>query len=158
MSEENTPAPSEERAFSIQKIYVKDVSFETPNSPQVFTQAWEPKVEFNLSSQAQQIQESVYEVSITITLTVKIEQKTAYLTEITQCGIFTATGFPAEEMGHLLGSYCPNLLFPYAREAVSDLVSKGGFPPMLLAPVNFDALYSQHLQQMQNGAEAVTSH
>ncbi|GAB6048045.1 protein-export chaperone SecB [Methyloparacoccus murrellii] len=158
MAEENTSNQAE-RQFSIQKIYVKDISFETPNSPQVFTQTWEPQVEFNLASSAQQIQDGVYEVGLTITLTVKLEQKTAYLVEITQAGIFNASGFQNEEMGHLLGSYCPNLLFPYAREVVSDLVAKGGFPPMLLAPVNFDALYAQHLQQMQQGGgQSVTSH
>lgn len=158
MAEENTSNQAE-RQFSIQKIYVKDISFETPNSPQVFTQTWEPQVEFNLASSAQQIQDGVYEVGLTITLTVKLGQKTAYLVEITQAGIFNASGFQNEEMGHLLGSYCPNLLFPYAREVVSDLVAKGGFPPMLLAPVNFDALYAQHLQQMQQGGgQSVTSH
>lgn len=158
MAEENTSNQAE-RQFSIQKIYVKDISFETPNSPQVFTQTWEPQVEFNLASSAQQVQDGVYEVGLTITLTVKLEQKTAYLVEITQAGIFNASGFQNEEMGHLLGSYCPNLLFPYAREVVSDLVAKGGFPPMLLAPVNFDALYAQHLQQMQQGGgQSVTSH
>lgn len=158
MAEENTSNQAE-RQFSIQKIYVKDISFETPNSPQVFTQTWEPQVEFNLASSAQQIQDGVYEVGLTITLTVKLEQKTAYLVEITQAGIFNASGFQNEEMGHLLGSYCPNLLFPYAREVVSDLVAKGGFPPMLLAPVNFDALYAQHLQQMQQGGgQSLTSH
>jgi preprotein translocase subunit SecB len=157
MSEEQNA--STERLFNIQKIYIKDVSFETPNSPEIFTLAWgEPKVEFNLSSSAQQIQEGVFEVSLTVTVTVKIEQKTAYLVEITQAGIFSASGFQNEEIGHLLGSYCPNLLFPYAREAVSDLVGKGGFPPMLLAPVNFDALYAQHIQQMQQKPESVTSH
>ena len=156
MAEENTPQI--ERQFSIQKIYVKDVSFETPKSPQIFTQGWEPKVDFNLSSSAQQLQDEVFEVSLTVTVTVKVEDKTAYLVEITQSGIFSASGFPNEEMGHLLGSYCPNLLFPYAREAVSDLVGKGGFPPMLLAPVNFDALYAQHMQQLQQNAGSNTSH
>ena len=156
MAEEN--ATQAERQFNIQKIFVKDVSFETPNSPDIFTLTWEPEVEFNLSSSAVQIQDNVYEVSLTVTLTVKITQKTAYLVEITQSGIFSAMGFATEEMGHLLGSYCPNLLFPYAREAVSDLVSKGGFPPMLLAPVNFDGLYAQHLQQMQQNPESATSH
>lgn len=156
MAEDTTQQP--ERQFSIQKIYVKDVSFETPNSPGIFTQQWDPKVEFNLSSSGQQVQEGVYEVSLTVTVTVKIEDKTAYLVEINQAGIFTATGFQNEEISHLLGSYCPNLLFPYAREAVSDLVGKGGFPPMLLAPVNFDALYAQHLQQMQQSPESATSH
>lgn len=156
MAEENTNPT--ERLFNIQKIYVKDVSFETPNSPEIFTQQWDPKVEFNLSSNAQQVQDGVFEVNLTLTLTVKIEQKTAYLVEINQAGIFSASGFANEEMGHLLGSYCPNMLFPYAREAISDLVIKGGFPPMLLAPVNFDALYAQHVQQMQQPPPSASSH
>ncbi len=136
-----------ERQLALQKIYVKDLSFETPNSPQVFTLKWEPNVEFNLATNAQQLQDALYEVSITVTVTVKLEEKTAYLIEVCQAGVFALTGFTTQELGPLLGSYCPNLLFPFAREAVSDLVVKGGFPPMLLAPVNFDALYAQHMQQ-----------
>ncbi len=149
-----------ERQLALQKIYVKDLSFETPNSPQVFTQKWEPKVEFNLASNAQQLQESLYEVSITVTVTVKLEDKTAYLIEVCQAGIFALMGFTSQELGPLIGSYCPNILFPFAREVVSDLVVKGGFPPMLLAPVNFDALYAQHVQaQAEQAAESpVRSH
>jgi preprotein translocase subunit SecB len=93
------------------------------------------------------LQDTLYEVSITVTVTVKLEDKTAYLIEVCQAGVFALIGFSAQELGPLLGSYCPNVLFPFAREAVSDLVIKGGFPPMLLAPVNFDALYAQHMQQ-----------
>lgn len=153
---EDTQQP--ERQFSIQKLYVKDVSFETPNSPDIFRYKWEPKVEFNLSSSAQQLQDGLFEVSLTVTLTAKLDEKTAYLVEVCQAGIFSLLGFGEGEMGPLLGSYCPNVLFPYAREAVSDLVNKGGFPPMLLAPVNFDALYMQHVQQMQEQAQQSTSH
>jgi preprotein translocase subunit SecB len=155
MAEESNQA---ERQFALQKIYIKDVSFETPHSPEVFTLQWEPKMEFNLASNAQQLQEGLFEVSLTVTLTAKINDKTAYLVEVCQAGIFSAAGFSDQEFGHLLGSYCPNVLFPFAREAVSDLVIKGGFPPMLLAPVNFDALYMQHLQQTQQQAASATSH
>jgi len=153
MAEETTQP---ERQFVLQKIYVKDVSFETPNSPEVFTLKWEPKVEFNLSSNAQKLQENLYEVSLTATVTVKLGEKTAYLVEVCQAGIFAMAGFDDQELGPLIGSYCPNVLFPYAREAVSDLVTKGGFPPMLLAPINFDALYMQQMQQQQGAAP--TSH
>lgn len=153
MAEETQQA---ERQFVLQKLYIKDVSFETPHSPQVFTLTWEPQVEFNLATNAQQLQEGLFEIGLTVTLTTKIEDKTAYLIEICQAGVFSLVGFSEQELGHLLGSYCPNVLFPYAREAVSDLVIKGGFPPMLLAPVNFDALYMQHLQQQQ--AEAPATH
>ena len=156
MAEESTTKA--ERQFTLQKIYVKDISFETPNSPEIFTLQWEPKIELNLASNAKQLQDGLFDVVLTVTLTVKVGDKTAYLVEIAQAGIFSALGFSEAEMGQLLGSYCPTVLFPYAREAVSDLVGKGGFPPMLLAPVNFDALYVQHLQQAQQQAEASTSH
>jgi preprotein translocase subunit SecB len=141
-----------ERQLALQKLYVKDVSFETPNSPNVFTLKWEPAVEFNLNTHTTTLQEDLYEVALTVTVTVKLEDKTAYLVEVTQAGIFALMGFSASELGPLIGSYCPNILFPFAREAVSDLVIKGGFPPMLLAPVNFDALYAQHLQQAQEAS------
>ena len=156
MAEESTPQA--ERQFTLQKIYVKDISFETPNSPEIFTLQWEPKIELNLASNAKQLQDGLFDVVLTVTLTVKVGDKTAYLVEIAQAGIFSALGFSEAEMVQLLGSYCPTVLFPYAREAVSDMVGKGGFPPMLLAPVNFDALYVQHLQQAQQQAEASTSH
>ena len=136
-----------ERQLALQKLYVKDVSFETPNSPTVFTMKWEPTVEFNLNTHATALQDDVYEVALTVTVTVKLADKTAYLAEVCQSGIFNLIGFTQSELGPLIGSYCPNILFPFAREAVSDLVIKGGFPPMLLAPVNFDALYAQHMQQ-----------
>ncbi len=147
----------EDKQFAIQRIFIKDVSFETPNSPQIFTEKWEPKVEFNLASNARPLQDNFYEVALTTTITVKVEDKTAYLAEVTQAGIFLLTGFEEEEIGPMLGSYCPNVLFPYAREAVSDLVTKGGFPPMLLAPVNFDALYAQHMQQAQEQSDPATT-
>lgn len=155
---EETQAP--ERQLALQKLYVKDVSFETPNSPTIFTLKWEPKVDFNLATNAQQLQDDVYEVAITVTVTVKLEEQTAYLVEVCQAGIFSLIGFEQQELGPLIGSYCPNILFPFAREAVSDLVIKGGFPPMLLAPVNFDALYMQHVQQSQEqgGAAPPRSH
>jgi preprotein translocase subunit SecB len=145
MAEENQT----EKQFSIQKLYVKDVSFETPNSPVIFTQQWEPKVEVNLASNAQTLQEGLFEVTLTVTVTVKVEDKTAYLIEVCQAGIFAISGFEENELSPMIGSFCPNILFPYVREAISDIVNKGGFPPMLLAPVNFDALYMQHLQQLQ---------
>lgn len=147
-------ADQEEKQFAIQKLYVKDVSFETPNSPAVFTQAWEPQVEFNLSSNAVELQENLHEVVLTVTVTVKLGEKTAYLVEVAQAGIFAAQGFVKEEMGPLLGIYCPNVLFPYAREIVSDLALKGGFMPMVLPPVNFEAIYAQKMQQQtqQEGA------
>ncbi len=140
-------ADQAQKQFAIQKLYVKDLSFETPNSPSIFTQRWEPQVEFNLSSNAQMLQENLYEVVLTVTITVKLGQMTAYLVEAAQAGIFSIQGFGREELDPLLGIYCPNLLFPYAREVVSDLSLKGGFMPMLLPPVNFEAIYAQKVQQ-----------
>ncbi|BCX82654.1 preprotein translocase subunit SecB [Methylomarinovum caldicuralii] len=139
---------AEEKQFAIQKIYVKDVSFETPNSPDIFREKWEPGVEFNLSSSATPLaEENLFEVVLTVTVTVKLGDKTAYLVEVAQAGIFAIQGFAQEEMGPLLGIYCPNVLFPYAREVVSDLSLKGGFMPMVLPPVNFEAIYAQKMQQ-----------
>ena len=135
---------SEEKQFSIQKIFAKDVSFESPGSPEIFTAKWEPSVDFNLGTNVETLEDTIYEITLTVTVTVKCADKTAYLVEVSQAGIFSLTGFSDQEMGPMLGSFCPNILFPYAREVVSDLVTKGGFPQLLLAPVNFDALYTQH--------------
>ena len=146
--EQNT----QDKHFSIQKIYTKDLSFETPDSPKIFTEKWEPAVDFNLGSHVDALDNSLYEVALSVTITVKCGDKIAYLVEVNQAGIFALSGFNDQEMGPMLGSFCPNILFPYAREAVSDLVAKGGFPQLLLAPVNFDALYAQHLQQAQQQA------
>lgn len=146
MAEENTP---DEKQFSIQKVYTKDISFETPNSPKTFTEKWEPTVDFNLGTNVEALEDALFEVSLSVTVTVKCADTTAYLVEVTQSGIFSLAGFSEQEMGPMVGSFCPNILFPYAREVVSDLVAKGGFPQLLLAPVNFDALYGQHLQQAQ---------
>jgi preprotein translocase subunit SecB len=146
MAEENQV---QEKKFSIQKIFTKDISFESPESPKIFTEKWEPTVDFNLGTNSVSLENSMFEVAITVTVTVKTDQTTAYLVEATQAGIFSLAGFADEEMGPMLGSFCPNILFPYAREVISDLVAKGGFPQLLLAPVNFDALYAQHVQQAQ---------
>ena len=146
MAEENQ---TQEKQFSIQKIYTKDISFESPAAPNVFTEKWEPAVDFNLGTNATPLQDSMYEVALTVTVTVKTGDTTAYLVEATQAGIFSLAGFSDEEMGPMVGSFCPNILFPYVREVISDLVAKGGFPQLLLAPVNFDALYQQHVQKAQ---------
>jgi len=147
---------NDEKHFAIQKIYTKDISFETPNAPQIFTQKWEPSLDFNLGTHVAPLDNAMYEVSLTITVTVKIADNTAYLVEVNQAGIFSVAGFSDQEISPMLGSFCPNILFPYAREVVSDLVNKGGFPQLILAPVNFDALYLQHLQQAQQAPESKT--
>ena len=132
--------------FSIEKIYLKDVSFESPAAPAIFTDDWSPEINMDLNSTGKSIDDNVFEVELSITVTAKNKDKTGFLVEIKQCGIFSISGMDDANLNGMLGSFCPNILFPYAREAISDLVSKGGFPQLLLAPVNFDAIYAQHLQ------------
>ena len=148
-SKETTPEQSSENAepqFSIEKIYLKDVSFESPAAPAIFTEDWSPEINMELNSQANPIEKDFYEVELNITVTAKNNDTTGFLVEVKQCGIFSISGMDDANLNGMLGSFCPNILFPYAREAISDLVSKGGFPQLLLAPVNFDALYAQHMQ------------
>lgn len=152
-SKPDANARGAEREFGLQRVYLKDVSFEIPNSPAIFGKTWKPEVTLNLTSKVNPLEKAAFEVVLSITVTVKIEEMTAYLAEVQQAGIFTLKGFSDQEIGPMLGSYCPNQLFPYAREVISDLVLKGGFPQMLLAPVNFDALYAQHLQQQEKAAQ-----
>jgi len=144
-----TQADQPQQQFALQKIYLKDLSFETPNAPAIFTEQWEPAINVELQSAGKALGENVHDVVLTVTVTAKLGDKTAYLVEVQQAGVFTVAGFSDEERAHMLGSYCPNILFPYAREAISDLVAKGGFPQMLLGPVNFDAMYTEHLQRQQ---------
>mgnify|MGYP002622522009 CR=1 FL=1 len=136
--------------FAIQKVYVKDLSFETPNSPEVFKEDWQPKVDMHMTNEAKVVGENLYDVVLSVTITVKLEENTAYLVEVNQAGIFFINNIPEEIMGRMLATICPNILFPFARETVSDVVTRGGFPQLLLAPVNFDALY---LQQQQAAAK-----
>lgn len=145
--------------FSIQKIYTKDISFETPNSPAIFAEVkWEPEVNVQLNTRAGKMENNMHEVVLSVTVTARIGEQTAYLVEVQQAGVFQTIGFDDKQMGHLLGSFCPNILFPYIRETISDLVSRGGFPQMLLQPVNFDALYAQHLQQQQTQGQQEATH
>jgi preprotein translocase subunit SecB len=138
--------------FVIQRIFVKDLSFESPNSPVIFTEKWEPNVNVELNTQTNQLNEGLFEVVLSVTVTARIGEKNGYLAEVQQAGIFEVSGFSEQQLGHMINSYCPNLLFPYAREAISDLVNRGSFPQLNLTPVNFDAIYAQHLQQ-QSAAE-----
>ena len=160
MSEVNAPdangGASEEGevTFEIKKVYTKDLSLETPNSPAVFTQEWNPDVNVQLHTGANQLDEQFFEVVLTVTVTAKLGENTAYLVEVHQAGIFQIVGVGAEEMGPVLGSVCPGILFPYAREVVADLVQRGGFQQMLLTPVNFDALYYQHVMENADAAQA----
>lgn len=148
-------AENSSQKFEIQKIYVKDISFETPNSPKIFTSKWSPKTDVHIQTENEKLDEDIFEVCITITVTAtqekteESEETTAFLVEIKQAGIFLVKDFPEDQHSQLLGSYCPNILFPFAREAIADLISKGGFPQLLLNPVNFDALYQQHLKAVK---------
>ncbi len=153
---ENTNPEQSGPQFALQRIFTKDISFETPNSPAIFTEKWEPSVNIDLNTANRPLQEGVYEVTLTITVTTKLGEKTAYLAEVQQAGIFVLNGFNEQDLGGMINSYCPNVLFPFAREVIADLVNKGSFPQLLLAPINFDALYAQHLQQAaaQGGEES----
>jgi preprotein translocase subunit SecB len=150
---ENENAQQDGPQFAVQRIYTKDLSFETPNSPAIFTEKWEPEVKIDINSTGNKLADEVYEVVLSLTVTAKLGEKTAYLAEVQQAGVFTLSGFSEQDMGGMIHSYCPNLLFPYVREVISDLVSKGSFPQMVLQPINFDALYAQHLQQKQGGEQ-----
>ncbi len=145
--------------FEIQKVYLKDVSLETPNSPMIFTEQWQPQTEVRLETGATPLTEDLFESVLTLTVTAKLGERTAYLVEIQQAGLFTLRGFDEQQTGHMLHAFCPNLLFPFAREAIASMIGKGGFPALLLNPINFDGLYLQRLQQQQAQADAAaTSH
>ncbi len=148
MAEESPTTEQPQRQMAFQRIYLKDVSFEAPNAPEIFRQEWQPENDLNISTGVKQIAADTYEVVLSVTLTTKIGATTAFLVEVQQAGIFSFQGFSQQELAPLLGAYCPNALFPYAREVISDLVSKGSFPAMVLQPVNFDALFMQHQQQI----------
>jgi preprotein translocase subunit SecB len=145
MSENETPV--QDREFVIQRIYVKDLSFESPNAPEVFRGEWNPQNELNLNTQVNRLDDQNFEVVLTVTVTAKLGDKTAFIAEVHQAGVFTMGGFPEQELAPLVGAYCPNILFPYAREALTDVVTKGSFPQLVLQPINFDVLFAQHQQQ-----------
>ncbi|MBA6413903.1 protein-export chaperone SecB [Parahaliea sp. F7430] len=153
MAEEQAAATQQEQPqqqFSMQRIYTKDLSFESPSSPEVFKKQWQPKVNVDLNTKSDKLDDNGnFEVVLTITLTAKIEEDTAFLVEVQQAGIFFITGIEGEDLRRVLGTAAPNILFPYARENIDAVCVKGGFPPVMLAPVNFDALYQQALAQAQ---------
>ena len=159
MAEENTATGEEQQKprFVIQKIYTKDVSFESPNSPEIFREEWRPQLDLQLGNEYNRIDDDTHEIILSVTVTAKVGDKTAFLVEVKQAGIFTLTGYTTEEMGPLVGSYCPNTLFPFVREVVSDLVTKGGFPQLVLAPVNFDAMYLHQKEQVERQAREAKS-
>lgn len=152
---QNEEATSQgERSYALQRMYLKDVSFESPNAPEVFLGEWKPQVNINLSTASHKVDEDTYEVTLTITVDAKQDDKTAFLIELQQAGIFHAKGFAPEELHQLLGIHCPQNLFPFAREAIHSLATKGGFPQMLVQPINFEALYRKNFEEQQAAGKA----
>lgn len=135
--------------FSVEKIYAKDVSFEAPGAPAVFNEQAQPQLQMNMNQSVQRLGENAYEVVLGLTLTCAVGEKSIYLAEVKQAGVFGLAGFDAQTLDGLLGSHCPSVLYPYARQLISDLIQAGGFPPFYLQPVNFDALYAEGLRQRQ---------
>jgi len=144
-----TPADKQETQFIIQRVYVKNLSFETVNTPACFQQAWEPELSLDINTSNTPLEADIYEVVLTITATVKNAESTVFLIEVHQAGIFTIQGADSKQIDHILGSFCPTILFPYAREAITAEVVRGSFPQLVLAPINFDALYAQQLEKKQ---------
>jgi preprotein translocase subunit SecB len=142
-----------DRQFAIQRIYTKDISFGSPNAPQVFISEWEPKINVDLSTEIQALSEDTIQVVLTVNVVAKHEDKTAFLVEVQQAGIFLARGFSEEELGPLMGIGAPNALYPYAREVVSDLITRGSFPQFTLQPVNFEQMYAQQMASKKESAE-----
>lgn len=161
MTEEQTPEAvaeeeqSQQAQFQLQKLYMKDVSFEMPNAPQIFQDDGQVEIKMNLAQRVENLAEGVHEVILTITVTASLAEKTAYLVEVQQAGIFAISGLNEQATHAAVNTLCPHTLFPYARRAITDLVADGGFPPLVLQPINFDQIYAQRMQEAQaksNGA------
>jgi preprotein translocase subunit SecB len=137
------------RQFAIQRLYIKDFSFELPGGADTFRHEWKPQMNIDIHTDTAPLEDDVYEVTLKLTVTVKSQDKHAFVVEATQAGIFTIKEFPEDQLKHFLGSYCPSILYPYVREAITNMVTKASFPQLVLAPINFDALYAKHLEQQQ---------
>ena len=151
-AEENASAQ-----FQIQKLYAKDVSFEVPNAPQVFKETGQADIKLSLAQRVEELGDDQFEVVLTVTVTANVDEKTAYLAEVAQAGIFMLTGFNEQSSHAVMNTMCPNTLFPYARQLITSLVAEGGFPPLVLQPVNFEQMYAQRMQEMmqeQNQGDA----
>lgn len=150
----NTAAEEQQVPFAIQRIYVKDISFESPNAPAIFRKEWQPEVKLDLDTRSEKLEDNMFEVILSLTVTTTVGGETAFLCEVQQAGIFAVPELQDAQMAHMLASFCPNILFPYARETVANLVNRGTFPQLNLAPVNFDALFAQYVQQRQAEVQA----
>ncbi len=153
MAEEQKQQEEQQQSgFVIQRIYLKDCSFESPASPEVFLDKWEPEVSINLHTASKALKEDAHEVVLKITVTATQNEKTVFVAEVHQAGIFTVSDMPKEQIHYLLGAFCPNMLFPYARETIGSLVGRGEFPHFYLQPVDFDQIYQQHLAEEKKKA------
>jgi len=139
--------------FALQRIYVKDISFESPNAPDVFQAAWKPQINMDLNTASNKVSDTQFEVTISLSITAKVDEKVAFIVEVQQAGIFHISGIEGQQLAQTLGAFCPNVLFPYAREAVDSMVNKGSFPSLMLAPVNFDAIYAEAIKRKQEEAQ-----
>ncbi len=151
MAEENAAAEQAQPQFGILRTYIKDLSFETPMGAKVFTKAFQPQIKLDVNTKGSKFADSQHEIILTLTITATLEEETAFIIELQQAGLFNITGFPDDQMKHVLGAVCPNFLFPYAREAVDNIAVKGGFPPLALAPIDFDGLFRQQQAQAAGG-------
>jgi preprotein translocase subunit SecB len=133
--------------LTLQNIYVKDASFEAPSGPNIAAAEWNPQFGLNMNTSGAPVAENLHEVVLTITLEAKLGERVAYLVEIKQAGLFMLRGYSTDDYRRIIGAFCPGVLFPFARQSISDLILRGGFPPFLLPPVNFDALFQQGLEQ-----------
>ena len=159
MTEENQAAANAENqgpTMSLQKIYTKDVSFEAPKAPHIFNEKGQPEIKLNMNQKVTKLDDTTYEVALTSTVTCNVNEGTAYLVEVCVAGVFTMQNFTDQVLHQTLGVYCPNVLFPYVRQQVSDLVLAGGFQPLMLQPVNFEQMYAQQMQQAQEQAASST--
>ncbi len=152
----NQSSKPQQPEFIIQRVYVKDLSLETPHSPQAFQEEWQPELNLQFTMNTTDIGADNHEIVLQITVTAKSKDKTLFLVEVKQAGLFTIKGFTEEQNHQVMSITCPTILFPYAREAVSDLVGRAGFPPLYLAPVNFEALYAQQMQDQDKGGNGKT--
>lgn len=138
--------------LSVQKIYIKDSSFEAPGAPHIFQEQGQSRVELNLGQKATQLAPNVYEIVLTVTVTCKVGEKTAYLAEVQQAGIFGCVGFDPQQLDMVIGTYCPHVVFPYARQTISSMIEQGGFPSFLMQPINFEQIYADNLRRRQQQA------
>jgi preprotein translocase subunit SecB len=159
MTEENQAAANAENqgpVMSLQKIYTKDVSFEVPNAPHIFNEQGQPDIKLNMNQKVNKLDDNTFEVALTATVTCTVNEKTTYLVEVCVAGVFTMQNFTEQALHQTLGVYCPNVLFPYVRQQVSDMVMNGGFQPLMLQPVNFEQMYAQQMQQQAQQAATET--